>query len=100
MRYVIIGAGAVGGTIAGRLAEAGQQVVLVARGAHRAALAELLLGRLLGVPTPLNELLQRLANEFARERRAPGSLPLPDLIRLADAAVAFLQDSRGPRSVA
>ncbi|MER6955229.1 2-dehydropantoate 2-reductase N-terminal domain-containing protein [Streptomyces sp. NPDC000618] len=53
------------------------------------------LGRLHGVPTPLNELLQRLANEFARERRAPGSLPLPELIRLADAAVAavaFVQE--------
>ncbi|MGW1778089.1 ketopantoate reductase family protein [Streptomyces sp. NPDC002143] len=53
------------------------------------------LGRLHGVPTPLNELLQRLANEFARERRAPGSLPLPELIGLADAAVAavaFVQE--------
>ncbi|MEH0447131.1 MULTISPECIES: ketopantoate reductase family protein [unclassified Streptomyces] len=59
-----------------------------------------LLGRLHGVPTPLNELLQRLANEFARERRAPGSLPLPDLLALVDTAVAFLQDSQGPRSVA
>jgi len=52
-----------------------------------------LLGRLHGVPTPLNELLQRLANEFAQERRAPGSLPLTDLLGQADAAVAFLQDS-------
>ncbi|MEV1065000.1 2-dehydropantoate 2-reductase N-terminal domain-containing protein [Streptomyces sp. NPDC050263] len=54
-----------------------------------------LLGRLHGVPTPLNELLQRLANEFAQERRAPGSLPLPELIRLADdavGAVAFVQE--------
>jgi 2-dehydropantoate 2-reductase len=47
-----------------------------------------LLGRLHGVPTPLNELLQRLANEFARERRAPGSLPVGELIRLADEADA------------
>ncbi|GGU86897.1 2-dehydropantoate 2-reductase [Streptomyces filipinensis] len=45
-----------------------------------------LLGRLHGVPTPLNELLQRLADRFARERRAAGSLPLADLIRLADEA--------------
>ncbi|MFJ9020450.1 ketopantoate reductase family protein [Streptomyces sp. NPDC102259] len=56
-----------------------------------------LLGRLHGVPTPLNELLQRLANQFARDRRAPGSLPLPELIRLADdrtaGAVAFVQES-------
>ena len=38
MRYVVIGAGAIGGTIGGRLAEAGREVVLVARGAHLAAL--------------------------------------------------------------
>ena len=46
-----------------------------------------LLGRLHGVPTPLNELLQHLADTFARERRAPGSMPLAELLRLADAAV-------------
>lgn len=39
-RYVIIGAGAVGGTIGGRLAQAGHDVALVARGAHLAALQE------------------------------------------------------------
>ncbi|MFF0788827.1 ketopantoate reductase family protein [Streptomyces spiralis] len=43
-----------------------------------------LLGRLHGVPTPLNELLQRLANTAARERRAAGSLPVAELVRLAD----------------
>ncbi|MFE9249709.1 ketopantoate reductase family protein [Streptomyces sp. NPDC007088] len=40
MRYIIIGAGAVGGTIGGRLAQAGREVVLVARGAHLTALRE------------------------------------------------------------
>ena len=34
MRYVVIGAGAVGGTIAARLHAAGREVVVVARGAH------------------------------------------------------------------
>lgn len=52
-----------------------------------------LLGRLHGIPTPLNELLQRLANTFARERRAAGSLPFAELVRLADEAVAFVQES-------
>ncbi|MEV7022871.1 ketopantoate reductase C-terminal domain-containing protein, partial [Kitasatospora sp. NPDC093558] len=33
-----------------------------------------LLGRLHGVPTPANEAFQRLAEEFARTGRAPGSL--------------------------
>ncbi|CAM5707778.1 hypothetical protein SALBM135S_07742 [Streptomyces alboniger] len=37
MRYIIIGAGAIGGTVGCRLAETGHDVVLVARGAHRAA---------------------------------------------------------------
>ncbi|MFC1415732.1 ketopantoate reductase family protein [Streptacidiphilus cavernicola] len=38
MRYIIIGAGAIGGGIGGRLHESGQDVVLVARGPHLAAL--------------------------------------------------------------
>ncbi|MEV8532739.1 2-dehydropantoate 2-reductase N-terminal domain-containing protein [Streptomyces sp. NPDC051211] len=38
MRYIIIGAGAVGATIGGRLAQSGNEVVLVARGAHAEAL--------------------------------------------------------------
>ncbi|MGF1429390.1 ketopantoate reductase family protein [Kitasatospora sp. LaBMicrA B282] len=37
-RYIVIGAGAIGGTIGGRLHESGHRVVLVARGAHLAAL--------------------------------------------------------------
>ncbi|TQJ90746.1 ketopantoate reductase family protein [Streptomyces sp. SLBN-31] len=52
-----------------------------------------LLGRLHGVPTPLNDLLQRLANTFAREHRAAGSMPVEELVRLADEAVAFVQES-------
>ncbi|WP_367041386.1 2-dehydropantoate 2-reductase [Streptomyces sp. Je 1-332] len=40
MRYIIIGAGAIGGTVAGRLTEAGHDVVLVARGAHYEALRD------------------------------------------------------------
>ena len=38
MRYIVIGAGAVGGTIGGCLSQAGHDVVLVARGAHLDAL--------------------------------------------------------------
>ncbi|WP_255544175.1 2-dehydropantoate 2-reductase N-terminal domain-containing protein [Micromonospora sp. ATA51] len=40
MRYVIIGAGAVGGTIGVRLGEAGRDVALVARGAHLDAIRD------------------------------------------------------------
>ncbi len=39
MRFVVIGAGAVGGTIAGRLHQSGADTVLVARGANLTALA-------------------------------------------------------------
>ena len=34
MRYVVYGAGAIGGTIGGRLFQHGHDVVLIARGAH------------------------------------------------------------------
>jgi 2-dehydropantoate 2-reductase len=40
MHYVIIGAGAVGGTIGGRLHQHGQRVTLVARGAHLDAMRD------------------------------------------------------------
>jgi 2-dehydropantoate 2-reductase len=39
-RYVILGAGAVGGALGGRLGLAGRDVVLAARGDHLAALRE------------------------------------------------------------
>ncbi|MFJ1754527.1 ketopantoate reductase family protein [Kitasatospora sp. NPDC088134] len=50
-----------------------------------------LLGRLHGVPTPLNAALQRLAAAFAREGRPAGSLPETDLAALV--ALADLTDS-------
>lgn len=39
MRFVVVGAGAIGGVVGGRLAEHGHDVLLVARGAHGAAIA-------------------------------------------------------------
>jgi 2-dehydropantoate 2-reductase len=41
-----------------------------------------LLGRLHGVPTPVNELLQRVANDAARNRRTPGATRDEDLARM------------------
>ncbi|MGQ0433636.1 MAG: ketopantoate reductase family protein [Microthrixaceae bacterium] len=38
MRFVVVGAGAIGGVVGGRLAQFGHDVVLVARGAHGAAI--------------------------------------------------------------
>jgi 2-dehydropantoate 2-reductase len=45
-----------------------------------------LLGRLHGVPTPLNARLQDLANRWARERRPPASMSVDDLRRLLQAS--------------
>lgn len=41
-------------------------------------------GRLHGVPTPVNELLQRLANQLASERRAPGAWSESEILALLD----------------
>lgn len=43
-----------------------------------------LLGRLHGVPTPVNECLQRLAERLARDRVPPGSIPPDELLGLLD----------------
>jgi 2-dehydropantoate 2-reductase len=45
-----------------------------------------LLGREHDVPTPVNEALQRLANQAARERKAPGSMTPAEILSLVDAA--------------
>jgi 2-dehydropantoate 2-reductase len=55
-RYIILGAGAVGGALGGRLALAGQEVVLVARGDHLVALRE----RGLRLRTPDEDVTQQL----------------------------------------
>jgi 2-dehydropantoate 2-reductase len=55
-RYIILGAGAVGGALGGRLALAGHEVVLVARGEHLVALRE----RGLRLRTPDEDVTQQL----------------------------------------
>ncbi|GHH36704.1 ketopantoate reductase family protein [Streptomyces candidus] len=47
-----------------------------------------LLGRVHGVPAPVNDVLRRLANAFARERRAAGSMPVEEVARLVAAEAA------------
>jgi 2-dehydropantoate 2-reductase len=44
-----------------------------------------LLGRQYGVPTPVNETLQRLANTAARERRSPGSMTVAEVTAAVEA---------------
>jgi 2-dehydropantoate 2-reductase len=41
-----------------------------------------LLGRVHGVPTPVNDLLQRLAARMAREGKPPGSMPVEEVMAL------------------
>ena len=69
MRYIVIGAGAVGGTIGGRLFEGGHEVVLVARGAHLDALR----ARGLRLVTPAGESTLRIP-----AAGGPGELELRD----------------------
>ncbi|HUK68686.1 MAG TPA: 2-dehydropantoate 2-reductase [Streptosporangiaceae bacterium] len=45
-----------------------------------------LVGRGHGVPVPVNALLQRLANQFAREQRPPGSMQAAEFLAAAGAA--------------
>jgi 2-dehydropantoate 2-reductase len=52
-----------------------------------------LLGRLHGVPTPVNRLLQRLANEYARKRLPPGSLTLESLLQQIEHEVGAARGS-------
>lgn len=47
-----------------------------------------LLGRLHGVPTPVNELLQRLANQSARAHSGPGTMSPEKLLSLLHAPLA------------
>lgn len=68
MRYLIIGAGAVGGTIGVRLADAGRDVTLVARGAHLDAIR----ARGLTLRTPDGPRTRRLPAVAG-----PGDRPLP-----------------------
>lgn len=95
MKFVVMGAGGVGGYFGGRLAQAGEEVFLVARGAHlktasmqrdimeerRSELeaqsgATVRLGRELSVPTPTHDFLYaalkplqlRAREAFARTR--------------------------------
>ena len=41
-----------------------------------------MLGRLYGVPTPVNELLRRVADDMARDRAQPGTMRSEDLLAL------------------
>jgi 2-dehydropantoate 2-reductase len=71
--------------VSGRLRDGGSSWQSLARGAGTIETDHLngeivLLGRLYGVPTPVNEALQRVANRMARERVSPGTLSPEDVL--------------------
>jgi 2-dehydropantoate 2-reductase len=72
------------GTVEGATRLGGSTLQSLARGAPSLEVDDLngeivLLGRLHGVPTPVNVMLQRLAHRLIAERAAPGSIPLAQL---------------------
>jgi 2-dehydropantoate 2-reductase len=76
VRFVVLGAGAVGGVVGARLHEAGHDVVLVARGAHGAAIRE----HGLRFRTPAGETKLRIP---AVERVAEADVRDDDVVLLA-----------------
>lgn len=83
VRYVVIGAGAIGGTLGGRLGQHGHEVVLVARGAH----ADRLRARGLRLLTPTGpvELHAPVANSPADVELTPDDV-LVLAVKVQDAA--------------
>ena len=97
MRYLIIGAGGTGGALAGFLARAGQQVTLIARGAHLEAIQQ----TGLTVDLPEESFTQKLpAYDMAGylQARAEGE-PAPDIVFVClkgyslSEAVPFLKEA-------
>ncbi|MFV2115658.1 ketopantoate reductase C-terminal domain-containing protein [Micromonospora sp. LOL_025] len=76
MRYVIIGAGAVGGTIGVRLGQAGHAETDHLNGEI------VLLGRLHGVPTPVNAAVQLAVRRALRGRIPAGGFDATELARM------------------
>ena len=95
MRFLVLGAGAVGGYFGGRLAEAGRDVTFLVRGARAAALAE----HGLAVTSPLGDF--RVPVKLATAERVGGSY---DVVLLTakhydlDAAIAAIGPAVGPQS--
>lgn len=75
-RYVVLGAGAIGGVIGARLHQAGHDVLLVARGAHGATIAE----RGLRLDTPEGSTTLAVP---VLDRLEPGALGRDDVVLLA-----------------
>lgn len=82
MRIMVVGAGAIGGYLAARLAKAGRDVSIVARGAHLDAI------RAQGLTLVTPEERFTVALEASDD---PAALPLPDLVLLATKTTAHAE---------
>jgi 2-dehydropantoate 2-reductase len=97
VRFVIIGAGAIGGVVGARLHESGRDVLLIARGAHRDAIA----ARGLTLETPQRRVTLPIA---VAESPAAVSFGADDLVLLAtksqdtEAGLDALRDAAGERA--
>ncbi|HKS89378.1 MAG TPA: 2-dehydropantoate 2-reductase N-terminal domain-containing protein, partial [Stellaceae bacterium] len=95
MRFLVLGAGAVGGYFGGRLAEAGQDVTFLVREARAALLAE----RGLSVASPLGDF--RVPAQVATADRVGGPY---DVVLLTakhydlDGAIAAIRPAVGPQT--
>lgn len=100
MRIAVMGAGGIGGYVGGRLAQAGQEVALIARGAHLAALQR----DGLKIETPAGVEAIPGVRAFASPDELAAALGPVDLILFtvklgdAEAAAATLAPLLGPRT--
>ncbi|HVH07709.1 MAG TPA: 2-dehydropantoate 2-reductase N-terminal domain-containing protein [Myxococcota bacterium] len=95
MRYVVHGVGAIGGVVAARLAASGADVVAIARGAHREAIAR---SGALRVRTPDGEAevkLRAVGSPAELDWRAPSAVLLATKTQDADAALRDLRRAAG-----
>jgi 2-dehydropantoate 2-reductase len=97
MRFLVLGAGAVGGYFGGRLAEAGRDVTFLVRGARAATLAE----HGLTVESPLGDF--RVPVNLVTADRVGGAGPYDVVLLTAkhydlDAAIAAIRPGVGPDS--
>jgi 2-dehydropantoate 2-reductase len=108
MKIAVLGSGAVGGYYGARLAQAGEDVVFVARGAHLAAIRE----RGLKIRSPLGDFVTKAAAEEHTAEIGPVDLvvvavkaydnatALPAIAPILGASTAVLTHQNGVDSVA
>jgi 2-dehydropantoate 2-reductase len=96
MRFVVFGAGAIGGVVGGRLHQAGHPVILIARGAHLEAIRS----HGLILETPMERVVLRLpaaGDPAAVDWRDDDVVLLATKSQDTSGALAALRDAAGPQ---